>query len=79
MQNIPLQVCHMNIYNIYHIYVKYTNIPQHIYRTFYIYIYISYISYISYIMNEVKPLENVNKNPQRFLEISSIQTELAPL
>ena len=30
-------------------------------------------------MNEVKPLENVNKNPQRFLEISSIQTELAPL
>ena len=34
---------------------------------------------ISYIMNEVKPLENVNKNPQRFLEISSIQTELAPL
>ena len=38
-----------------------------------------YISYISYIMNEVKPLENVNKNLQRFLEISSIQTELAPL
>ena len=30
-------------------------------------------------MNEVKPLENVNKNPQHFLEISSIQTELAPL
>ena len=30
-------------------------------------------------MNEVKPLENVNKNLQRFLEISSIQTELAPL
>ena len=77
MQNIPLQVYYMNIYNIYHIYVIYTNIPQHIYRTFYIYI--SYISYISYIMNEVKPLENVNKNPQRFLEISSIQTELAPL
>ena len=59
--------------------MSYIPIYHNIYIVPFIYIYISYISYISYIMNEVKPLENVNKNPQRFLEISSIQTELAPL
>ena len=33
----------------------------------------------SKILNEVKPVENINKNPQSFLEISAMQKEDLPL
>ena len=32
----------------------------------------------SKILNEVKPVENINKNPQGFLEISAMQKEVLP-
>ena len=29
-------------------------------------------------LNEVKPVENINKNPESFLEISPVQKEVPP-